>query len=347
MPDATIDRRYRQSRIRSFTECPRRCVLDTEWTAGLVGESAALGSALHAVVAEILRTLKAKDEPQMPTQEAVEVMYEVIAAGTWVLSPESLDWLLQMVLKFCEYEIQPSRILAIEELLTADICCPDGEVRTLSGTPDLLVADPGRPPGIAIEDWKSSLGVPRSPRVAPPEGEPIVGEVYLHEGGHTQLRIYGYLALKRYPRAQYVTLRQRNLRWGGPPREASITRDDLEHIERQIGLLMMQLDEALREGEGHELAAPRPGPWCASRCAVARSCPVPREMRGLGVLETPADAAAEAERWTMIRALDKQMRAALKVWVESTDTPVPVGDELLTWHDKPNGGREFCLKAAA
>ncbi len=339
------DRRYRQSRIRAFHECPRRTVLEVDWTAGLVGESADLGSALHAVVAEILRTLWRQGEKQMATQEAMEVCYEIVTAGPWVLSPASHDWLRQMVLKFCELESRPERFLAIEEVLTLDLVCPDGEVRTLSGTPDLLVAIPGGVPTIEISDWKSSLGVPRSPRITPEPGEPIRGEAYLHEGGHTQLRIYGLLVLARYPRAQRCTLSQRNLRWGGPPREASIDRDDCEHIARQVALLMQQLDTALSAGEGHELSAPRPGPQCTTRCQVARSCPVPQEARGLGALATMEDAVAETKRMVVVKALGKQQANSLKAFHEARDEYIDLGDgTALGWFEKPSGGREFTIK---
>jgi PD-(D/E)XK nuclease superfamily len=326
--------RIRQSLLRSFYECPLRAVNEIEHTAGNVGESADLGSALHAVVAEVLRTLCRTGEAQMPHQESVEVLYEVVNAGPWVLSPESHDWLRQMVLNFCELEIRPERILRIEEQLSTAIVCPDGVTRILTGTPDLLVADPGDPPGVVIEDYKSSLGVPRNPRSMPAEGEPIVGEQYLHEGGHTQLRIYGLLAMRTYPRVQFATLRQRNLRWNGPPREASITRDQLEHVERQVGLLLMQVDTA-RNGDPLGLVRPRPGAWCARRCPIARACPVPAEQRGVGALETDEMADAEAARFVVVDGLRKTLLAALKARYEATGRPMLTGDgRALAW----NGG---------
>lgn len=336
MPDYL---RYRQSRLKAYTECPRRTVLD----AGFGGTPADLGSAVHAVAARILETLKETGEFQIPTQEAIEIMYEVMAEGPWVLDLEDQDWLRQMTLSFTEFSWNPAHILKVETRLYADIVCPDGKTRTFTGTPDAVIADPPR--GVVIPDFKSGLAIPRTPREMPTEGEPIVGWEYLSEGGHFQGRGYGVLAMRNWPRAQYATTREQNLRWGGPPREATITRDELEHAERQLGLLMMQLDKALEEGEGSKLAYPRPGPQCTTRCPVARSCPIPQEQRGLGALATLEDAKAEAERLQVISALRDQMTKALKAHHEATGEFIEVGSgELLGWHVSDSGKRRFELR---
>jgi PD-(D/E)XK nuclease superfamily protein len=334
-----IDLRYRQSTLKAFTECPRRTVLDMGATTGLVGAAADLGSALHAVVARVLETLQMTGEAQIPTQEAVEIMYEVMAEGPWVLGLENQDWLRQMVLSFCRYEWVPQNILAVERRLSVDIVCPDGKTRTFTGTPDAVIRE-GQ--GIALPDFKSGLAVPRTPREPPPEGQPIKGWEYLSDGGYFQGRCYGFLGLSEWPAARWATPREINLRWNGPPREAAVGREDMEHIARQLGLLMMQLDGAL-DGRA-ELREPRPGKQCANRCPVARSCPIPAEQRGLGALETDEDATAEANRWVTIRALDKQMREALKARHEMTETMIPTNDGLLGWHEKPNGGRSFEIR---
>lgn len=341
MPDPL---RFRQSRLRSFTACPRRTVLATDETSGFVGSSATLGSAFHEIAAEILRTLQRQSEPQTSTQECVEVMREVLATGPWVLTADDYRWLCQMVLSFADYTWPPERIIAVEERLAVAILCPDRRLRTLTGTPDVVLADP--PGGAVVVDHKTTLGVPRSPREMPPEGEPIRGMDYLSEGGYFQLIAYGTLILHRWPRVKRVILREQNYRWNGPPREAVMSREDLEHSEPYLGLLMQQLDVALAEGESHELTKPRPGPWCSTRCPVTRSCPIPQEQRGLGALLTPEDAEAEAARWVVISALKDQMRKSLKAWHEENERPIWIGHQFLAWHAKPSGGREFCVRAA-
>lgn len=335
--------RYRQSTLRSYTSCPRRTILATDGTSGFVGSSAHLGSAFHAIAAEILTTLYQQSEQQISTEEAVAIARETLAAGEWVLGADDYRWLIQMVLSFAAYTWPVSRFMAIEKRLTCEILCPDGEIRPLTGTPDLVMADP--PGGAIIVDHKTTLGVPRSPRDMPDEGEPIRGMDYLSEGGYFQLVAYGTLILHTWPRVQRVILREQNYRWNGPPREAVMSRDDLEHAQPYLGLLMQQLDTARREGEGHALSEPRPGPWCTTRCPVARSCPIPQEQRGLGALATPEDATAEAERLQVISALRDQMTKALKAHHEATGEFIKVGSgELLGWHVNDGGKRRFELR---
>jgi hypothetical protein len=340
MPDPL---RLRQSRLRSFTACPLRTINESEESVGFVGAAADLGSAFHAIAAEILLTLRRQGEQHIPTEEGVNIMREQLATGPWVLGMEDLAWLRQFVLAFCERTWTPERFVAVEKRLLCEVLCPDGEIRTISGTPDLLIAEP--PDTVACLDWKTGQGVPRTPRELPAEGEPIRGTEYLSEGGYAQLAIYSLLVMRNYPSVQRVILREISVRWGGAPREAVLSRAALEHVEREVGLIAMQLDTAMREGEGHELAKPRPGPHCVTRCPIARRCPVAREERGLGVLETLAHATAEAQAWEATGGLQKQRRKALVAFCESTGQYVPVGnDRFCGWFAKPSGGREFAIK---
>jgi hypothetical protein len=353
-PPAAIEPRlrYRQSRLRAYVSCPRSTVLASEHTTGTIGSSADLGSALHAVIAEILRTLSRAGESQMATEEAVCVMREVTAAGPWVLTAEdycgtrNLDGtseqpgLVQMVCSFAQERWLPSRFMAIEKRLSMEILCPDGEVRLLTGTPDLVIADP--PDGVVLVDHKSGRGKPPTP-TGLPEGEPIRGVDHLSEGGYTQLVIYAALAMHEWPRVKRATLKECNWRWLGPPREATMTRDDLERVIPFIGELMMKVDRGLREGDGSEFAKPRPGKHCDKRCSVARSCPVPVEQRGLGAIDGEDTADAEAQRWAVVKALQPQMRDAIKAFHEGTGYCPQVSDGLVArWKQKANGkGRDF------
>jgi hypothetical protein len=158
---------FRQSLLSSYEQCPRRALhgmaIDDDLTVGNVGASGDLGSAFHAFAAEYLRTLWRQNEPNMPTQEAVEIAYEILANGIerlnvttgevhrqkWVLPSEERDDLIGMVLGFCRYEWQPRHIMPEGTdldrdggRLSADIVCPDGVTRTLTGQPDVILADP-------------------------------------------------------------------------------------------------------------------------------------------------------------------------------------------------------------
>lgn len=343
--------RYRQSALRSYVACPRSTVLASHHTTGTIGSTADLGSAAHAVFAEILRTLRRQGEVQMSTEEAVCVMREVTAAGPWVLSAKDYNGdgdqigLVQMVCNFAGETWNPARFMAIEQRLSMELVCPDGEVRLLTGTPDLVIADPDTSlPGIVCNDHKTGLARPQNPRVTPEDGEPIRGAQYLTDGTFTQFAIYSVLALHEWPRAQRFIGRERSWRWMGPWREVVISREEVqEHLTPWVADLMMKLDRGRTGGEGSDYARPRPGKHCLKRCPVSRSCGVPREQRGLGVLDSSDLADVEGERLTVIRALGDQQRSAVKAHYEETGHAPSAGGGLVwRWRDKANGkGREF------
>jgi hypothetical protein len=331
------EHRYRQSLLAAFETCPRRTfhslTLADDLSVGWVEESAEIGSAGHAVFAEIVRTLYRRGEIQMSTQEAVEIMYEVLAGGDWVLSADGRQALLEVTLPFAGVKWPLQRIMLIEGALPYEpagsgqplrhgIVCPDGVTRTLTGTPDLLVSDP--PAGIVVIDYKTGWGVPRTPKKPPPEGEPIRGKEFLSQRGHFQLDVYGLLALKRYPSAQYVTLRELHLR-KGDVREATLGREELEHVERELGLQMMLLERGAREGQTAKVWKPRPGHHCLKQCPVSRSCPVPQAHRGVGAVRNRADADRQAARAaTVVKAVYTQLRERLKAFHEA-DRLLPAG----------------------
>jgi hypothetical protein len=160
---------YRQSTLAGFEVCARRTRFaiergDDDYALGWVDTSGDVGQVLHAVTAEIINTLRdpRNPEPQMPTQEAVEVMYEVYGAMDIVLPVDDLDALRWMVLSFCEIKWPTSRIATVEQRLTLELVCPDGVTRTLKGQPDAVLFDP--PDGLIIPDWKSGMGRPGKPR---------------------------------------------------------------------------------------------------------------------------------------------------------------------------------------
>lgn len=334
---------FRQSLLAGFETCPRRTRFaiqaGDDITTGWVGASGALGSAFHEVAAEILRTLYRLGETQIATQEAVEIMYEVLGKSSIVLPTDEREDLRWLVLGFCAFPWQPKRIMALEETLTTEIAGPDGELRTLKGQPDVLLADP--PKGLVIVDFKSGRGKPRAPRQKPQEGETVTGKQYLSDRGHFQLDCYGLLALRAYPTAEYVTLRELHLR-SGEVREATLTRPELEHVERELGLQMMQLDRAIFEGPKSELWAPRPGSHCVRQCPVARSCPVPSEMRGDGALDTHPKADRAARAWAVLSAKREQLRDQLKAVHEETGYAPMVNESQVVRWDPPVGpGRKF------
>lgn len=338
---------YRQSLLRGFTICARRTMhgmlVDDDLATGWVDAAGDLGTAFHEWMAEYLRTLARQREAQMPTQEAVEVMYEVLARLPFTLPVEQLDDLRWLVLGFCDIQWNTKRILALEERLEAEIVCPDGVTRVLKGQPDILLADP--PDGLIVIDAKSGRGRPKGPRSEPEEGEVIEGRKYLSDT--FQLDTYALLGLKHYPAARRVTGRELHLR-SKQVRQATVTREELEHVERKLASIMMSLDAAVAEGEESPRWRPRPGSHCTRQCPVARSCPIPQEMRGDGAITTAEEAHEAARAWAVLEGQRAALRGQLKAWVEDPTHPQPAANEgeQVRWEPPLGKGRKFGLHPA-
>lgn len=368
MPD---DLRYRVTTLRSYaTGCPRSTVLSSPLTTGGIGTSGDRGSLMHAAIAEILRTLWHHGEGRFErTEEAVAVLRETAAKGPWVVTAADMfgsrnpdgttaqSGLVQMIGSFAQEEWPVRRFMLIEGApppfdgdgrMTMEIVCPDGEIRTLSGAPDLVMTAP--PATAIIVDHKQSMARPREPRQPPPEGEPIRGIEYLTDpaGDYEQLCGYAALVMHAYPAVKTVIGREKNWRWPGPYREVVLSRDFVqEHAIPHLAKTMMFLDRGRTEGEGSDYAQPRACTSCLTRCSVKRTCGIPREERGVGALDSDEAADAEAARWVVIRALDPEQRAALKTYVaERGRNPVlPDGREVRWDGEKPN--RKFGPAPAA
>lgn len=340
---------YRQSLLRSFTVCGRRTLhgmkVGDDMAIGWVGRRGDLGTAFHEFAHRYLATLHETGHGQMPTQEAIEVMYEVLAELPFTLPFGELDELRWLVLGFCDLLWNPKRILALEERLEAEILCPDGEVRVLKGQPDVLLADP--PDWIICGDYKSGLGRPKGPRVEPEVGEVVEERKYLSD--LFQGDSYSFLAMRKYPTARGVIFRELHLR-SGQIRQGRLTREQLEHVERKLAVTMMNLDRAISEGEESSLWAPRPGAHCARQCPVARSCPVPEEMRGDGAIETDERADEVARLYAVAKAQYTQAADQLKAWEEGGNRAGRANEsEAVRWGPDAEafrtkgGGRKFGL----
>jgi hypothetical protein len=346
---------YRQSTLRALEVCPRRTrfALETgDLITGWTGGSTTLGAIFHEFVFDYMETLKkpeVRPAKRMATEEAVNVARDVYNRSPFVLDADGYDALIGMVVRFASdpmFEWDVRRILFQEEPLRVELLCPDGEIRTLKGAPDLVYSDP--PHGVIIYDWKTGLGQPKSPRQREPEGEPLEGKQYLSDVGKFQRQVYGLLVLKMLPSVRYAILWEVPMRFPKyGPRHARLDRGQLEHVEARIGSQMMKLDRGLREGPGSDVWEPKPGSQC-QHCEVARSCPVPPQMRGVGAVESQTAADIEARRFVRGRAMYQQAAERLKARQEAGLPPGRVngreqarwGPEMDAWRER-GGGRKF------
>jgi hypothetical protein len=342
MPDhgSTIDGALRQSALRTWDQCPMRAVAEAtrsfvEYSSG----PASLGTGFHLFMDEFLRTLHRQGEEAMPTEEAVAIMREVLGQPDCPhLSVEQQRELLIVVLQAAQRKWPTRRLVLVEERLFADVKCPDGKTRRITGQPDAVFADP--PKGAVCLDHKTSWAVPPAPRDG--DFSRDGGRPYLSERGTFQLDTNGLLIMRNFPAIRRVILREYYPRLD-EIREAVLSVEELEHVERRLGLIVMRFEQSLGGVLDPE---PRPGKWC-SHCPVSRECPVPEGDREPGVLDSPERADAEARRWQVVSELDDDLRAALKNYHEETGYAPAVGDGRVARWDPPikrgEGKRKFGL----
>ena len=335
----------RQSHLRSFSVCPRRAVMEVETpqdlTVGNVGASADLGTFIHIVIYRCMKALVKHDQSQMSTIDMDALIDETYASVNIVLSTSDMADARWMLYRFCEIEWNPRRIIGLETPYETDLVCSDGVIRKFTGRPDIVYSDP--PYGIICADPKSGRAKPRMPREFPPSGEPIIGREYLSDRGHYQGSAYALLLAANHPTARYVIFRELPLRFPGPPHDVYLSRQQIEeHVRPHIAADMMKLDQALRDPES-DLRRPRPGKQCARACPVSLSCPVPREQRGEGVLETVEQAAAAADAWTVARAQVDALRAQLKAYHEAGGVARASDGRVARWDPPVGKGRKFDL----
>lgn len=335
----------RQSLLSGFEVCGRRTRFSLQtlgdWATGYVEVSADLGKMFHLFARDYLRTLYKTGAVNMPPREALEVMHETMAAAGFVLPADERDDLEWLVRGFAHFKWDAHRISALEERLSVDLPGEDGKLRTITGAPDMLLTDPDQEhPGIVIVDYKTGRARPPSPR-GQRDAEYAEGKRYLSERGHFQLDCYGVLGLHATPMADHVTLRELHLR-SGQIREATLTRDELVYVERELGRQAELLERAIAEGPKSELFAPRAGSHCARKCPVSRSCPIPREQRGMGAIATDRQADFAAQAFVVAHAQAELLRKQLKERYEATGRPpeLPTG-EVVRWYENGSGGRSF------
>lgn len=348
---------YRQSTLRSMEVCPRRTRFALEagdLTTGWTESSADLGTVFHVFAFEYFQTLRSpacRGQLNMPTEEAVAIAREVYAKLPIFLPAEEYDALIGMAVRFCEFEWDVRRILFLEEPLRVDLVCPDGEVRTVKGQPDLIYSDP--PYGVIIYDWKTGMGQPKSPRQKEEDGATVEGKQYLSDTGKYQRQVYGLLALHALPGARYAVLKEIPMRFPSyGPRLARLGREALEHVEPRLAAHMMKLDLAIEEGPQSATWAPKNGSHCM-RCEVQASCPVPPRQRGAGVVAEQVDADIVARRYVRGKAMYEQAAEQLKARAEldgmagrvNAGQEVRWGPEPDAWRQK-GGGRKFGVHPA-
>jgi hypothetical protein len=170
-----------------------------------------------------------------------------------------------------------------------------------------------------VIDWKDTWSVP-------PETE-------VSFGGYFQQRFYAWLIFRNYPTVEEVVLREFYVRYS-ETREAVVTRQDEEEIERELGALAERFDRAwdeqlaLEEEQGKSDKrwgfVPTPGKHC-SFCIRPMACPIPVFGRGEGRITDAKRAEQVARQLIVAEETTKQARSALRAYSD-VHGPIPVKD---------------------
>ncbi len=317
----------------------------------------ARGIIFHRTAAEILRTLWRTGERTIPQAEALEIMYEVAAQRD--VPPEEIvvvpakerRTLRIAVLALAGLPLDTSRLIDVERRLFSTITyrLEDGTPveRQISGQPDALLADP--PNGAIVLDWKTA---PSAPAAAPNGNqEHWTGDAaHVSYEGYWQQRFYALLVLDNFPSVERVTLREYYVL----PREArpaTVPREALEHIRREITIVAETLDRGLMGGSKSRFWSPSPGHHCGY-CRRPLACPVELDARqSQGGITSEAQASRAAAEFILIDRVRPDLREALKSWHEITGQPIPVksakGRAELRWGADAAGRRRFGMHVPA
>jgi hypothetical protein len=280
---------------------------------------------------------------------------------------KDLEWI---VCKFArEQRFAIGNFVGSEERLEAELEYPNphgGVVRRkLTGQLDALFweqMDGGL--HAYVLDWKDTWAIPAATTIS--------------REGYWQQRFYAWLVMRNQPEVQRVTLEEVYVRYSGGEdgednhRKATITRDKLPLIERQLAVVaeafdraweafedlrafqgehgeeelaenpMLQKRERILERRVRALFAPTPGGHC-NWCPLPHKCPIVDDVRVHGTARTFEDAKRIAGELAVIARAKKHRETALRGWLDehrtaAVDKPVKDdGEKLRVYTDRPAG----------
>jgi hypothetical protein len=359
---------HRQSTLASFDSCRLMTRWDLEGV-GFDNAAQARGTLFHRVAAEILRTMWRTGNGEIPTEEALAILYEVCAQRDvpdadviWCPSAER-RMLRQCVLGLVwDRETRKPRrfnvgaLMSIEERLHAPISYDDpdgGRVeRVITGQPDAIIAEP--PDGVVVLDWKTTRRPPpKGPEPREERGDHHDDAEHVSYLGYFQQRTYAFLVLSQpdMRHVRYVKLRE-FYPLAGEARYATVYRADLEHVERELSTLVEHLDRALMGGHRSAMWKPSPGKHCGF-CSRPTHCPIEADVRVFangggqhaGGITSKTQAAKLAGEAIVAKMVYDKIMGAMKPYVDvhgPVDAKDAKGRMQLRWKRNASGnGRRF------
>lgn len=309
------------------------------------------------------------------TEEALDMLVETLRCADVPIEDivrvpqrhvKDLEW---VVCKFArEQRFTIASFVAAEERMSATLTYPNpfgGVVeRELTGQIDawfLEQLEDGSWHAI-VNDWKDTWAIP--------------GATTISTEGYWQQRFYAWLVMMNYPDVSKVTLREVYVRYRAGDsgrdnhREATISRDKLPLIERQLAVVAEAFDRAWEsyedwralkaEHDGDDMPPevaeqlgvlakrmrvmflPTPGGHC-NYCPLPHRCPIVDDVRVHGTIRTLEDAKRIAGELAVIKRAAKHREQGLRGYLEhERSAPVDraTADDkvkLRTYTDKPGG----------
>jgi hypothetical protein len=343
MPEhgALINGVCRQSTLRMFSQCSLATSWALEDDGDYSSEEAALGTVAHGVLERILNDLKASGEERIGFDRALTLMGQAATDPALpVLGSEALSTLKILTLQLAKMEWNATYVVALEDRLWADVLCPDGKIRRVTGQPDFVMRTDQ--PGEAVcGDLKTGMSKP-PPAPRDDDWTKDQGRPYLSERGLFQLDTNGLLVMRKWPSIHTVILREWHLRHS-MTREAWLTRAELPEVERRVGILLQNFWQ-MRTGTRKPEA--RAGGHCKPMCPNPLACPIPpaerrSSMVGNGEILTPEQELQAAEAWVVCDAQKERLGAALKPRCENGHHVLLASGDALGWEQSNGGRRSF------
>jgi len=351
----------RQSMLATFADCQLQAGFDlrmsitrpgtqTLHTSGYTTHRQAAGRLIHSTLGRSIRHMREKRQEFIAPETVIdfwdlELRQAEVPVGETFALPAHEDALARRTLhKWAKDNlITIAELYGIEERLAATIRYPDGAggfvERVLTGQLDLLLIDPSGAHA-TVPDWKDTWKLPtKKGSEDEVDDDEEDGDDALSQEGYFQQQFYALLIFlsPQFRGVQSVTLREFYIR-RSRPREATIWRHKLPDLLGYFSATAERFDRCYeaavvtRRGRIRrrvlstpaQWGEPSPGAHC-SYCPGAQDCPVDKDAREGGAINTPAEAETVAGVLIRAKRVVKQTEASLRTWADR-EGPVRVRD---------------------
>ena len=257
------------------------------------------GTIFHEFVERAILTMVDTGEVQLPPEVARELLEAVVEEREDLTLPaHERDSLRGMAWKWAEsFTLNPKTLAGVEVMPELEI---DGWI--VRGKIDLVEQHGDQ---VWIRDWKTSLAIPSQEdfdRSFQTRFYALLWAEGTLDGKRPGQGVNTFHLAEEYPRYEGED--------GLFRRVTTVAREDLHDFKRHISGLLRRLESSVESGEW----TVSPGSHCAT-CSAPRECPLPSSQIPV-VFEEESDAREAAEELDRLEAKAKEIKAALREWVD-------------------------------